>query len=127
MGCATAKPSKALFTKADLLALQKHSDDFNEKRMKILKWLEGDVDFHEKIKLHPAGSTTKMLEETVQPLYWQEAWSREQELVQHPSLLDVCEPKVSCITLIDENLRLPPADDVTRFWRDLESALPSTE
>jgi hypothetical protein len=54
----------------------------------------------------------KNIKENEQLLYWQEAWQREIELVKHPSMVDSCESKIYCITLIDENLRLLCDDEV---------------
>jgi hypothetical protein len=126
MGCATQKSSKALFSKADLIELQKHPEELHEKRMKILRWMEDDVEFQLKNNTYPK-SNSKKIEENEQLLSWQEAWAREQELVQHPSMIDTCQSKISCITLINENLRLPRADEVTAFWSDFEKALRSSE
>ena len=55
--------------------------------------------------------------------HWQEAWLREQELVAHPSRIDLCESKMICITMVDEKLRLSCDDDTdtATSWNELES------
>ncbi|CAF1303694.1 unnamed protein product, partial [Adineta steineri] len=62
----------------------------------------------------------KNIKENVQLTYWQEAWEREQELVKHPSMVDSCESKISCITMIDENLRVLCDEEIETFWKDFE-------
>jgi hypothetical protein len=119
MGCGTNKSPKTFLNKADLIELQKYPEELHEKRMKILKWMEDDVGF--KSKMNDSNKINwKHIKENEQLSYWQEAWQREQELVQHPSMVDSCESKMSCITLIDENLRILCNEDVETFWRDFE-------
>ena len=120
MGCITQKSPKKLFTKDDLLELQKHFEELHEKRVKILKWMEGGIECSTKIP-NRTKLKWKNTEGTEQPLYWQEAWGREQQLVQHPSLIDSRNSKLSCITLIDENLRLPSEKEIELFWSEFHT------
>ncbi|CAF1354400.1 unnamed protein product [Adineta steineri] len=119
MGCATHKLPKQLFNKADLIELQKYSDELHEKRIKILKWMEDDLELKSPMNDYKK-INWKNIKENEQLTYWQEAWEREQELVKHPSMVDSCESKISCITMIDENLRVLCDEEVETFWKDFE-------
>ncbi|CAF1393097.1 unnamed protein product [Adineta steineri] len=119
MGCATHKLPKQLFNKADLIELQKYSDELHEKRIKILKWMEDDLEVKSPMNDYKK-IYWKNIKENVQLTYWQEAWEREQELVKHPSMVESCESKISCITMIDENLRVLCDEEIETFWKDFE-------
>ncbi|CAF2622636.1 unnamed protein product [Rotaria sp. Silwood2] len=121
MGCAIHKSSKILLKKTDLIELQKYPEELNEKRIKILQWMENDLEL--KTKLNDYNKINwKKIKENEQLSSWQEAWQREQELVKHPSMVDSCESKMPCITLIDENLRLLCDEKVDIFWKDFEKS-----
>ncbi|UJR27177.1 hypothetical protein I4U23_008473 [Adineta vaga] len=120
MGCTTLKSSKTFFTKTDLIELQKHPEELHEKRIKILKWMEDNIECQIKSNNNYSKIKSKIIQENIQLLYWQEAWEREQQLVQHPSLMDLSNSKISCITLIDENLRLPTDQEVDVFWKNFD-------
>ncbi|CAF4720342.1 unnamed protein product, partial [Rotaria socialis] len=96
MGCGFYKASKALLKREDLIELQKYPEELHEKRIKILQWMENDLGLKTK------SIDRKKIKENEQLVYWQEAWQREQELVKHPSMVDSCESKMPCITLIDD-------------------------
>jgi hypothetical protein len=119
MGCGTHKSSKIFFNKSDLIELQKYPEELHEKRIKILKWMEDDLESKTKMNDYKK-INWKNIKENEQLTYWQEAWQREIELVKHPSMVDSCESKIPCITLIDENLRLLCNEEVDTFWKDFE-------
>jgi hypothetical protein len=119
MGCGAHKSSKKFLNKADLIELQKYPEELHEKRIKILKWMEDDMGLKTAINEYDK-INWKKLKENEQLSNWQEGWHREQELVKHPSLIDSCESKMPCITLIDEDLRLLCDNDAENFWKDLE-------
>ncbi|CAF0937960.1 unnamed protein product [Rotaria sp. Silwood1] len=119
MGCTIHKSSKTLLKKEDLIELQKYPEELHEKHIKILQWMENDLEL--KTKLNDYNKINwKKIKDNEQLSYWQEAWQREQELVKHPSMVDSCESKMPCITLIDENLRVLCDENVDTFWRDFE-------
>ncbi|CAF0799953.1 unnamed protein product [Rotaria sordida] len=115
MGCMFHKSSKILLKKADLIELQKYPEELHEKHIKILQWMENDLKLNNYNKIN-----WKKIKENEQLSYWQEAWQREQELVKHPSMIDSCESKMPCITLIDENLRILCDEKVDTFWNDFD-------
>jgi len=114
MGCATQKSSKQFLNKADLIELQKYPEELHEKRIKILKWMEDDLG------IKPTMKNSKNLKENEQLSYWQEEWQREQELIKHPSMIDSCESRMPCITLIDDNRRVLCNEELETFWKDFE-------
>ncbi|CAF1403696.1 unnamed protein product [Rotaria sp. Silwood1] len=119
MGCTIHKSSKTLLKKEDLIELQKYPEELHEKHIKILQWMENDLEL--KTQLNDYNKINwKKIKDNEQLSYWQEAWQREQELVKHPSMVDSCESKMPCITLIDENLRVLCDENVDTFWRDFE-------
>ncbi len=120
MGCGTHKSSKIFLNKTDLIELQKYPEELHEKRIKILKWMEDGLGLKTKMNDYSNKINWKNIKESEQLLYWQEAWQREQELVKHPSMVDLCESKMSCITSINENLQLLCNEDVEKFWKDFE-------
>lgn len=125
MGCVSSKSTK-LLTKTELIELQNHSDELQEKRMKILQWMEKEErpsrKTHEYKHIH-----RKDLIERETLNHWEEAWIREQELIAHPSRIDLCESKIHCITMADENLRILCNDDddddndTENFWTEFEA------
>ena len=121
MGCGIHKSSKISLKKTDLIELQKHSQELNEKHMRILRWMENDLGLMTKINDHKK-TNSKTIRENEPLSYWEEEWQREQELVKHPSMIDSCESKMPCITLIDENLQLGCHEDMDIFWKNLETA-----
>ncbi|CAF3312024.1 unnamed protein product [Rotaria socialis] len=115
MGCGFYKASKALLKREDLIELQKYPEELHEKRIKILQWMENDLGLKTK------SIDRKKIKENEQLVYWQEAWQREQELVKHPSMVDSCESKMPCITLIDDNFPVLCNEENERFWEDIET------
>ena len=108
MGCGMFKSSHKLPSRADIAELEKHPEEVQSKRMKILQWMKDDPG--RKIQ-HAHGKTNR--EESAVPA-WHEAWRREQELVAHPSRIDSYDSKILCLTLLERDLRVLCPEDSSR-------------
>lgn len=108
MGCGMCKSSHTMPSRANIAELEKYSEELQSKRMKILQWMKDDPG--RRIEHTRARMTSG---EPVLP-GWHEAWRREQELVAHPSRIDSCDSKVLCLTLLDDDLRILCAEQLSR-------------
>jgi hypothetical protein len=119
MGCGMHRLSSKILSKADIIELKKHGNEFHGKRLQILEWMEESVQSKQRTndnrKIH-----RRAMEEMQTCNHWQEAWQREQELVAHPSRISSCESKLLCITTIDGNRRYLCENDVDNVWRDFD-------
>lgn len=120
--CVDSSKSKKVLKRTDLIELQKHRDELQEKRLKILQWME-EEERPEKKNNEYKRVNWKHLIEMESLNHWDEAWLREKELVEHPSRVDSCESKIHCITMADENLRLlcDDNDDTESFWTEFQT------